>query len=134
MDEHRLTLLPVCSPKIERAFCTAGTPVPGGVRLNTRAGRLLQKGKRTMALSFPNRSRSYDATRRAVRFWGHDSAMEASFFVTEDALKRVQPNMRLDEVGLLEAFDANRALIYAAAAKVYRRGHRGSYDLIAADF
>jgi hypothetical protein len=25
-----------------------------------------------MAISFPNRSRSYDATRRAVRFWGHD--------------------------------------------------------------
>jgi hypothetical protein len=39
-----------------------------------------------MSLSFPNQSRSYDATRRAVRFWGHDSAMEASFFVTEDAL------------------------------------------------
>jgi Protein of unknown function (DUF1488) len=88
----------------------------------------------TMALSFPNRSRSYDATRRAVRFWGYDSAMEASFFVTEDALKRVQPDMRLDEVGLLEAFDANRGLIYTAAAKVYGRGRRGSYDLIATDF
>jgi hypothetical protein len=32
-------------------------------------------------------------TLRAVRFWGHDSAMEWSFFVTEDALKRLQPNM-----------------------------------------
>ena len=69
-----------------------------------------------MSLNFPNQSRSYDATRRAVRFWGHDSAMEASFFVTEDALKRVQPDMRFDEPGLLGAFDANRALIYAAAA------------------
>src|SRR6476646_10258222 len=68
-----------------------------------------------MSLNFPNQSRSYDATRRAVRFWGHDSAMEASFFVTEDALKRVQPDMRFDEPGLLGAFDANRALIYAAA-------------------
>jgi len=56
-----------------------------------------------MALSFPNQSRSYDATRRAVRFWGHDSAMEASFFVAEDALKRVQPDMRFDEAGLLGA-------------------------------
>ena len=41
-----------------------------------------------MALSFPNQSRSFDATRCAVRFWGHDSAMEASFFVTDDALRR----------------------------------------------
>src|SRR5258705_9475194 len=94
----------------------------------------LRDGTRTMALNFPNQSRSYDATRRAVRFWGHDSAMEASFYVTEDALKRVQPGMRFDEAGLLDAFDANRNLIYAAAAKVYARGHKGSYDLVSADF
>ena len=87
-----------------------------------------------MALSFPNQSRFYDATRRAVRFWGHDSAMEAVFFVTADALKRVQPGIRSDEAGLLSAFDANRDLIHAAAAKVYARGRRGSYDLVSADF
>jgi hypothetical protein len=87
-----------------------------------------------MTINFPNPSRSYDATRRAVRFWGHDSAMEASFFVAEDALKRIQPDMRLDEAGLLGAFDSNRARIYAAAAKVYGRGHKGSYDLVSADF
>jgi hypothetical protein len=46
-----------------------------------------------MTLSFPNQSRFYDATRRAVRFWGHDSAMEASFFVNADALKRIKPDM-----------------------------------------
>jgi hypothetical protein len=44
-----------------------------------------------MALSFPNDSRSFDATRRAVRFWGYDSSMETSFFVTENALQRLQP-------------------------------------------
>jgi Protein of unknown function (DUF1488) len=87
-----------------------------------------------MALSFPNRSRSYDATRRAVRFWGYDTAMERSFFVTEDALKRVQPSMRFDEAGLLGAFDSNRDLIYATAAKVYARGPKGSYDLTTSDF
>jgi hypothetical protein len=87
-----------------------------------------------MALSFPNQNRFYDATRRAVRFWGHDSAMEAVFFVTEDALKRLQPGMRFDEAGLLSAFDANRALIHAAATKVYARGRRGSYDLVSTDF
>jgi hypothetical protein len=87
-----------------------------------------------MALSFPNQSRSYDATRRAVRFWGYDSAMEASFFVTDDALKRVEPDVRSDEVSLLGAFDANRELIYATAAKVYARGRRGSYNLVGDDF
>ena len=59
-----------------------------------------------MALSFPNRSRSYDATLRAVRFWGHDGAMEASFFVNEEALKRIQPGLQADEAGLLSAFGA----------------------------
>jgi hypothetical protein len=95
---------------------------------------LMSNSGRTMTLSFPNRSRSYDATRRAVRFWGHDSAMEWSFYVSEDALKRVQPSTRLDEAGLLNAFDANRDRIYAAAVKVYARGRKGSYDLVSSDF
>jgi hypothetical protein len=87
-----------------------------------------------MTLSFPNRSRFFDSTRRAVRFWGYDTAMEASFFVTEEALKQVQPDMRFDEAGLLSAFDTNRELIHTTASKVYARGHKGSYDLHAADF
>ncbi len=87
-----------------------------------------------MALRFPNESRSYDTTRRAVRFWGHDSAMEASFFVSEEALKCVEPDARSDEAGLLGAFDVHRDLICATAAKVYARGRKGSYDLVTADF
>jgi hypothetical protein len=87
-----------------------------------------------MAINFPNQSRWYDASCRAVRFWGYDSAMEAAFFVNADALKRIQPDMRLDEAGLLNAFDRNRGLIYATAAKVYGRGRKGSYDLRAGDF
>jgi hypothetical protein len=87
-----------------------------------------------MTLNFPNRSRSYDATRRAVRFWGHESAMESSFFVAEDALKRIQPDMKFDDAGILQAFDANRQLIYATAARVYARGRKGSYDLTSDDF
>ena len=59
--------------------------------------------------------------------------MEAVFFVTEDALKRVQPDVRLDEAGLLRALDANRDLIHAAAAKVYARGRKGSYDVVGTD-
>jgi hypothetical protein len=85
-------------------------------------------------IEFPNHSRSYDRTRRAVRFWGHDSAIEASFFIEEEALKRIQPNTGYDESSLLHAFDSNRDLICAAAAKVYVRGTRGSYDLVAGNF
>lgn len=87
-----------------------------------------------MALNFPNHSRSYDETRRAVRFWGYDSAMERSFFVTEDALKRVQPDMQFDQAGVLSAFDSNRELICTTAAKVYARGRKGSYELVTNDF
>jgi Protein of unknown function (DUF1488) len=87
-----------------------------------------------MALSFPNQSRSFDATRRAVRFWGYDSAMETSFFVSEAALQRLQPGMMPDESGMLRAFDANRDLICSVAAKAYVRGRKGSYDLERSDF
>jgi hypothetical protein len=38
-------------------------------------------------LHFANPSRSYDPTRRAVRFWGYHRSMEVSFFVAEEALK-----------------------------------------------
>jgi hypothetical protein len=85
-------------------------------------------------LNFPNPSRFFDSGRRAVRFWGHDSAMEWSFFVTEDALQRLQPNVTRDEANLLRVFDANRAKIHAAAKTAYARERRGSYELLAADF
>lgn len=87
-----------------------------------------------MAMNFPNQSRSYDATRRVVRFWGYDRSMERSFFVSVEALERIQPNLQADEVSLLRAFDMNRGLIYATAAKVYARSRKGSYDINAADF
>jgi hypothetical protein len=85
-------------------------------------------------LNFPNQSRVFDPTRRAVHFWGHDSAMEWSFFVTEDALKRLQPSAPHDEAAFLLAFDRNRTAIYAAAMKAFRRERKGSYELAATDF
>jgi len=87
-----------------------------------------------MPLSFPNQSRSYDSTRHAVRFWGYDSAMEASFFVMADALQRLAPGTLPNATSLLSAFDLNRDQICAAATKVYARGSRGSYDLVSSDF
>jgi uncharacterized protein DUF1488 len=92
-----------------------------------------EKTATNMAINFPNRSRSYDATRRAVRFWGYDRSMESTFFVSIDALSRIQPNLRFDVAEFLRVFDVNRERIYAIAAKVYARGRRGSYDLNAAD-
>ena len=85
-------------------------------------------------LDFPNQSRFFDPTRRAVRFWGHDGAMEWSFYVTEDALKRLQPALTRDEAALLAAFDNCRPAIHAAAKKAYTRSRKGSYELAAADF
>jgi Protein of unknown function (DUF1488) len=85
-------------------------------------------------LNFPNTSRVFDTTRRADRFWGHDSAMEWSFFITEEALRRLQPNLPRDEASLLLAFDTNRAKIYAIAKTRYARERKGSYELVATDF
>ena len=85
-----------------------------------------------MKLSFPNPSRSFDATRNRVRFWGYDSAMEVSFFVGADALKKLCPEMRSAEAGFLKAFDAARKRIHVVAEEVYARGRKGSYAYILA--
>ena len=42
--------------------------------------------------------------------------------------------MLADEAQCLSAFDSNRDTICAAAAKVYARGNKGSYDLTVSDF
>ena len=93
-----------------------------------------QKAHAYTVLAFPNHSRFYDEAVHAVRFWGHDGAMEAAFFVDEEALKKMEPGVTPDEAGLLAAFDAHRELIWAVAAKVYSRGRKGSYDLRRSDF
>jgi len=36
-----------------------------------------------MALNFPNPSRSYDASRHCVCFWGYDNAREIAFLVDD---------------------------------------------------
>jgi len=86
-----------------------------------------------MPLTFPNHSRSYDRTRQAVRFWGYDTSIEYSFFVTVGALLRVDPDLRRDEEGFLGAFDANRDLIFQTAAAAHSRG-RKNYELVGTDF
>jgi Protein of unknown function (DUF1488) len=85
-------------------------------------------------LNFPNESRSYDASRRCVRFWGHDGAIEVSFFVEEAALYQIEPGMRHNQDALLQSFDTNRERILMVARKVYSGRRQGSYALIPSDF
>lgn len=85
-------------------------------------------------LDFPNASRSYDGTRRSVRFWGHDGALEVSFFVEEAALFRIAPETKHDEVAVLQCFDAHRDRILNVARTVYARRSKGAYALLASDF
>jgi hypothetical protein len=62
-----------------------------------------------MPITFPNPSRSYDASIGAVRFWGYDRAMEASFFVTVAALQSIgEINKKLGRlIELIEKSAAN---------------------------
>ena len=87
-----------------------------------------------MTIGFPNASRAYDATRNAVHFWGHDRSMEASFFVSAEALLRLMPGAAGDQTALLDVFDRNRARSREAAARRYGRGRKGSYDINPNDF
>lgn len=81
-------------------------------------------------VNFPNPSRSFDAARNRVRFWGYDSTIEISFFVEKDALKKLCPEMSDLEAGFLNAFDTARQRIHQVANKVYKHGRNGSYAYI----
>jgi hypothetical protein len=87
-----------------------------------------------MSLNFPNPSRSYDAARRCVRFWGYDGVLEISFFIEAAALLHIFPGADRDELGFLTAFDINCDRIRGVAGKVYARRHRDAYALLASDF
>jgi len=89
-----------------------------------------------MRLSFPNPSRSFDASKSRVCFWGYDSTIEVSFFVEAAALTRLCPEMTGADTEYLKAFDAVRNRIHEVADKVYVRDARASYSyvLVAEDF
>jgi len=74
-----------------------------------------------MALSFPNRSRSYDAAGDRVRFWGHDGAIEVPFFMKLSALFRLYPRTNNTEAGILAAFDIGWSRICEIASREYSR-------------
>ncbi len=79
-----------------------------------------------MALAFPNPSRSFDPTVNCVRFSGHDSAIEVSFFVEVQALEKLYPGLIQLEPEILDAFDTQIGKIHDAAVKVYQKNN-GKY-------
>ncbi|MFN3549735.1 MAG: DUF1488 domain-containing protein [Mesorhizobium sp.] len=90
-----------------------------------------------MTLEFPNRSRSFDDSRRAVRFSGYDGMFEVRFFVEADVLspRSGSPNGDSDlEDDCLAAFDAQRQSIQDVAREVYSSDRRISYTLTSSDF
>ncbi len=87
-----------------------------------------------MTLSFPNASRSYDARRHVIRFWGYDDALEIAFFLDADVLASLVPRASLDEEGCLSAFDAARERIHEVARRAYTRADKGVYFLVGSDF
>lgn len=86
-----------------------------------------------VTLEFPNRSRSFDEGRNAVRFSGYDGMFEVPFFVEADALT-VQGETMLSENECLAVFDAARGSIHDVAREAYSHGRQTSYTLTAADF
>ena len=90
-----------------------------------------------MTLQFPNRSRSFDDSRRAVRFSGYDGMFEVRFFVEADALSARSGSPSSDaglEDDCLAAFDAQRQSIHDVAREIYSGARRTSYTLTSADF
>jgi Protein of unknown function (DUF1488) len=87
-----------------------------------------------MALTFPNRSRSYDEAGQRIRFLGYDGMFEISFAIEIDALENTKAGAATAEAGYLAAFDGARDSIHAIARKAYAHGRKNVYVLTPADF
>ncbi|WP_420992433.1 DUF1488 domain-containing protein [Cupriavidus sp. 30B13] len=82
-----------------------------------------------MALSFPNPSRSYDAAKHCVWFWGYDNAREVTFQVNDAVLANLDPAMGQAEPEVLAAFDRHRDQILELARNRYATGRQNMYLL-----
>lgn len=87
-----------------------------------------------MALTFMNRSRSFDASRNRVRFLGHDGMFEVPFSVEANALGVNETDDAAAEADSLAAFDAFRSRIHDVARKVYSHSRRPAYVITKGDF
>ena len=82
-----------------------------------------------MALNFPNPSRSYDASRHCVCFWGYDGAREVAFQVSDSLLSQLNQQVSAEEAVLLAAFDHHRDQILKMAEEIYTAGARTTYTI-----
>jgi len=82
-----------------------------------------------MSLQFPNPSRSYDARRHCVSFWGYDNSREITFIVDHAMLKNLQPGVGDDERSILSAFDGLREKLLDIARKLYAAGPQNRYSI-----
>ncbi len=87
-----------------------------------------------MALNFPNASRSYDAKRNLVLFWGYDSTREISFLVAGETLRKSDSHTAAAEEEILVAFDNALDKIHEVARTVYAGARRDAYLLPAEAF
>jgi hypothetical protein len=82
-----------------------------------------------MVLNFPNPSRTYDASRHCVCFWGYDNSREITFLVDDSVLTKLNANIGSDEPALLAAFDRNRERILSLARIAYKGGPQNRYTI-----
>jgi hypothetical protein len=87
------------------------------------------RGELIAVLQFPNPSRSYDAFRHCVRFWGYDNSREISFMVDDAMLRNLQPGVGSDERSVLGAFDEFREKVLEIAKKQYVGGSQNRYSI-----
>ena len=87
-----------------------------------------------MALTFPNRSRSYDEAGQRIRFLGYDGMFEIPFVIEIEALPNPNREAVTAEAGYLAAFDAARDSILDVARRAYSRGRKNLCVLTSADF
>jgi hypothetical protein len=87
-----------------------------------------------VTLSFPNPSRSYDESRRRVRFLGHDGMMQIRFFLPVEILAHDLSSRTPSETDYLVAFDGMRKRIFEIARKAYEAKRRDMIELEPSSF
>jgi hypothetical protein len=88
-----------------------------------------EQEKLTGVLQFPNPSRSYDARRHCVSFWGYDNSREITFMVDDAMLRNLQPGVGSDERSVLGVFDEFREKVLEIAMKQYIGGPQNRYSI-----
>ena len=119
-------MYPVCLAPV--APFAGRNAVQNPSRRDTDTQRLKNRDE-NMALNFPNPSRSYDASRHCVCFWGYDNAREIAFAINDSVISSLGPETGQDESAVLAAFDRHRERILSLARNVYMGGPQNRYTI-----